>query len=432
MRVTLIPGVLFILFPVIHAQDNSGESGIVEIMEPREVQGVTGDVDSTGGPVVRIIEPPVREPDRAADTATHDLDTVSHGAMTDTETQQNETSGAHKRHRHENRRTVDIKSETSIFVLREEIRRLHEEAEELREMAESLEDDADDLEDAAEDLQNEMEGTEEEIDETAETVSEYVEWKFRSNEGDSSVEDEFVKEQRELVHKHHDIVSAMRESSDSLMTKVREINVKVRELEEAADQRETRAMEAFDRIEELDRRWFTERFPLTVGTQANVTTVPPFDDKKSHILFLYGIRVGYFFRPYLEAGVDDIHVVRSTAVEGTWVALGASPYVSGTFFPLKYLQVTGSVGLGLQGHVKKDRSNDIALVPFVQVGGSGWFSHRFSMGLRARFSYAAYDNVFTIALPDERAGVLPQGAAWFSLGVTFDFHGAPKRSDSDE
>jgi hypothetical protein len=217
--------------------------------------------------------------------------------------------------------------------------------------------------------------------------------------------------------------SQMRSSADSLLQKARDINARVRTLEEDADRREGQTARAAADTQVSDKRPLTTRFPLSFGYQNHYTAVPPYDDGEAYVLRMSGLYFAYSFTHWLHAGVRDIMLYFVQTTEGTRYALSLSPYVGASWFALRRMECVVDVGVGLQGQAGPGPGgNDAVIVPFASLGDELWLAKHFSLGPMLRVNYVAVGNLYAGALPRDKSDVLPQGSAWFDAGLSFSFH----------
>jgi hypothetical protein len=215
----------------------------------------------------------------------------------------------------------------------------------------------------------------------------------------------------------------MRSSADSLLQKARDINARVRKLEEDADRREGQNARVAADTQKADTRPLTTRFPLSFGYQNHYTAVPPYDDGEAYVLHMSGLYFAYSFTHWLHAGVRDIMLYFPQTTEGTRYALSLSPYVGASWFALRRMECMVDVGVGLQGQAGPGPGgNDAVIMPFVSLSDELWLAKHFSLGPIVRVNYVALGNLYAGALPRDKGDVLPQGSAWFDAGLSFSFH----------
>jgi hypothetical protein len=295
--------------------------------------------------------------------------------------------------------------------VRDEARRLRRGAENLREIAEKLEGEVEELEEKAEDLAERFDEADEDADEQSPPP-----------EGGIEEDTVAVTSEEELEERHRELMVKLRGTSDSLLQKARDISLKVRQMQEEAGKRDARAERLEEKADSLDKRAFTERFPLSFGYQNHYCFVAPYDDGDAHAVSMSGLYISYSFKPYLTAGVGDIMVYLNESVKGKRIAISLAPFVSGTFFPFRKMEVEVAAGVTFQAQTGATGGNDAAVAPYVSVADEIWVARRFSLGPVLRVNYVAVGNVFVSALPTAKADVVPNGGAWLDLGLSFSFH----------
>ena len=241
--------------------------------------------------------------------------------------------------------------------------------------------------------------------------------------GDSgAVEDDYVSARRTRIEKHRSIIADMRVIADSLGRERATAIAGVRAIEDQAEDREHRAKGVLKAAEKLDKRPMNKRFPVSFGYQCHYTSVPPYDDGKVHLVRMAGFHFSWAIRPYLIAGARDVMLYFNETVEGDRMAVSLSPFVGAGFFPLRRLEIEGAIGAIFQGQTGGSGGNDGVVAPYVSVALDAWPFKHFSVGPIVRVNYLAVGNIYAGAIPSERSDVLPEGASWFDVGLSFSLH----------
>ncbi len=338
---------------------------------------------------------------------------------------------------------------TSVDQLREEARLLQEQAEKLYNRAEEFGDHAENVDKAIEDLEDLADELEEEAEELLGQAGELQMCIKMADEAqppmpvDSSIAvsdtDDTVLSEGDMQD-HKVLMLKMRNSANQLLMKAKEIAVQVREMKETGDEREDLSdefddqasaledkseelEEAADSLEEAQNMLpLAIRFPFRLGHQLRISAVPPYDDKKAHILLISGFHFSFYFKNFLSIGIEDLSIRFNETIHGTRIAICGSPIVSYSFFPLKKLELGVGIGGAIQGQVGADKSYDIAGAPFIKLFNETWVARRFSLGPVLKINFGAQGNFFTRVLPSDNAKVLPEKAWWMDFGVTYTFH----------
>jgi hypothetical protein len=75
----------------------------------------------------------------------------------------------------------------------------------------------------------------------------------------------------------------------------------------------------------------------------------------------------------------------------------------------------------MQGRVGASRPAQVSVAPYIELFNQVWVRNHFSISPLIRLNYAAYGPYYTAAL-SQHSGVLPQGAAWLDLGISYGFN----------
>jgi hypothetical protein len=268
-----------------------------------------------------------------------------------------------------------------VFSMREEAQTLKDDAEKLEEMTDDLDDDADRLEEQAEDLADRIE----------ERPNDSLEQRARALERSAE---------------------ALREKIEVMQALEREKRQKARKVERSADSLQ----------EALDTRPVQVRRPFQISLQAQYTEIGPYSDNDPHLLLFAGAGFSYFVSPMLEVGVQNLGIDARSTVFGNRVAIAGSPAVTISIFPVDKLQLAVSVGARMQGQFGSHQESTLSVGPFAMLAPSLWIKKRVSIGPLLQWNYLAHGEMYTQALPFDKANVLPQGAAWMDGGLMIGFH----------
>ncbi len=337
-----------------------------------------------------------------------------------------------------------------VAQLRKESKLLQAQAEKLYEKAEKFGGDAEEVNDAIEELEDLVDDLEDEAEELLKQASKLRMCIKMDEESPSTLPLDSTLMVNDTTgdtvilagnrEEHRALMYRMRNSADQLLQKAKVISLQVREMKETSgekedlsDRFEDKADELEDKAEELEEAAdsleeqlntipLANRFPFRIGHQMRIAAVPPYDDKKVHVLLTSGLHFSYYFRNFIAIGLEEITIRFNETIYGTRVAICASPLVSYSLFPLKKLELGFGAGVAVQGQVGADRSYDIAAAPFIKLYNENWVTKRFSLGPVLKFNYCANGEFFTRVLPADNAKVLPKKAWWMDFGITYTFH----------
>ena len=343
----------------------------------------------------------------------------------------------------------------SVEKLRQEAARLKAEAKVLRDMADTLNRSSDEAEKKADEAKEKAETIEDELRETdAQHVARHVKMEIEkikriiqadverlkrlhglktSNDTNYAMQadsldsvlahlsvdtGQSIEKQRQLVQEIHD-------NSQELLEKSREMSSKARELEEAADKREDMAEDLAGKANKLEEEQnplpLSRRFPFHFGFELRLTDIRSPSDKQPDLLFLHGLFATYSVTPLLDLGLQDIMLYWQQTLLGSRYAITGAPSVRFAFFPIKRLQLGAVAGVSMQGRVGCSRPANVSAAPFLTVFNEVWIRNHFSISPTIRLNYAAYGPYYTLAL-SQHSGVLPQGALWLDLGISYHFN----------
>jgi hypothetical protein len=232
----------------------------------------------------------------------------------------------------------------------------------------------------------------------------------------------------------------MRNNADNLLIKVKKASIKAREMKEFADTKDDLAdqycekAEQFDsKAEELEKKAasleekenqtpFAVRFPWSIGHQVRFSAIGPYNDHDAHTLVISGLNFLYFINKRINTGIEDISFHSTRTLYGKRTAISASPVVTVAYFPAKRCELGGGVGLTIQGQVGADRSSKAVFAPFIKLYNETWIWKHFSIGPVVKCSYLINGNYISRSLPSDKAGALPTGSFWISLGIIYTLH----------
>ena len=331
---------------------------------------------------------------------------------------------------------------SDIDNLRKEAQKLRDQAEKLYDIANDYENKSDNFTDIIKNLEDETDEMESEAEnllkqseqmENCVGLSEDSNITSSKNRYTSLSSDELLKEQKALIIK-------MRDKADQLLSKTQEISIKIREMGEKSDKNynlsetfEEKAKELEAKASELEQKAkilkknHTEipiqlRFPFTIGQQIRFSSVSPYDNKNSHILIFSGFSFSYFINKICNIGVEDLTLYFNETMNDQRVAFNGSTVFTLSHFFIQKCEIGGGVGIGLQGQVSGDRSNTLAIAPFIKLFNQYWIIPRFSIGSIMKFHYLANGLYFTRSLPIKKSKSLPENSWWIDLGISYCFH----------
>lgn len=306
----------------------------------------------------------------------------------------------------------------SIEELRAQAKQLRKDAEELTDLADKLADEGDNVDDKADELSDHADDLEDNLQDTAENIASSIERAIIS--GDTTLHaDSLMRHGSVAVSQRRELIAKIKAESQKLIAKSREIAVKVKQMETEADKRFHLAGELEARAEALDPRSLWERYPIQAILDANISSVPPFEDNNRHILLNSGTGFAITLSRHHAAGIKEIGFAGLMIDGDMRYLVSAAPFWEGSIFLARAIQVGVDVGLCGQYRFDPDRENILAIAPFVGLFNQFWISRHFSLGPVVRLNYAAYND---FSIWSNRAGMLPQGALWSDAGISLIAH----------
>lgn len=346
-------------------------------------------------------------------------------------------------------------SRASVESLRADAARLKAEAKALRDLADTLNRSSDDAEKRAVEAQQKAEKLQQEIGEQdvrhaagqvrteIERIKKLIQAdveRVRRAHGAKTAEDSLYEFQADsldavLSHMSSDtsqdleqqkkLVREIQENSQELLDKSREMSVKARELEETAGRREDLAEDLSEKAnrlaEDQNTLALSKRFPLHFGFQLRITDVGPYNQQKLDLLLLHGLFLTYSLTKNFDLGLQDITAYWEETPDGQRYAVAASPSARFAIFPVKRLQLGAVAGLSVEGRVGAGHPARASVAPFLALFNEVWVRNHFSISPLVRLNYAAYGPYYTAAL-SQHSGVLPQGALWIDVGMSYAFN----------
>jgi hypothetical protein len=343
----------------------------------------------------------------------------------------------------------------SVEKLRAEAARLKAEARSLRELADTLNRSSNDAEKRADEAQEKAQKLSDEIAEQdvrheaghirieierAKRLIQADIERIKSAHGVASADDSLYEHQADSldtalsrmskdttgdVERRKKLVQEIQDNSGELLKKSREMSSKARELEESADKRDDLAEDLSEKANKLaeDRNpvSLSMRFPLHFGFQLRLTDVGPYNEQKLDLLLLHGMFLTYSFTKHIDAGLQDITLYWEDTPLGERFAINAAPSVQIGFFPVKRFQLGAVAGVSVQGRVGAAQPAKASIAPYIELFNQVWVRNHFSISPLIRLNYAAYGPYYTAAL-SQHSGVLPQGAAWLDVGISYGFN----------
>lgn len=331
-----------------------------------------------------------------------------------------------------------VVGQSEIEAIRQEARALKEQADQLFKKADEFEESADNIEEEIEeleDLADDFEDQSAELLKQAGVLQTCIRISDEKKENDADSAHQMPVDSS--ASEHQDLMLKMRNSADELLTKAKEISVKVREMKESSGEKEELSDKFQEKAEELENKAdeleqtaeqledqlnMPDRFRLRIGHQIRFSSVPPTDDKNPHVLILSGLQASWFIKPFLSIGAEDITIRIAETLYGARVALGGSPVLSYSYFPIKRLEIGAGLGAAIQGQVGADRKYNVAVAPFIKIFNETWVADRFSLGPVVKCNVVANGDFVSRVLPSDRSRILPVRAVWFDFGITYSFH----------
>ncbi len=352
--------------------------------------------------------------DRDGNGVEPDEENVKHGGLTTVK-----HSGSMEALGFDPERTRRVRESHDLDAVREEIDRLRDQADRLERLAERLEDDAEELEDHADDLLERAGGLEskKKLIEVLEEVPDSLMAPEELRLGEAA---------KGLSDKQEVMIERLRENADALIRKAKAMSVKVRVMEEHADRNEEEADDLEELAEDLEELRDTVPFqvvhPFQLSFEHRLTSVPPTADEEVHLLTVGGLGLSYYVTPRFRAGVEDLAFLLRGTVHGERYAVSFAPVVDASVFFIRRVQVSGGIGALLQIQGGDGPETKSAVAPFAVFKSLAWAGKRFSVGPSLRLSYLAVGNLYSTAIPSDRANVLPESAVWIDFGVSLNVH----------
>ena len=336
---------------------------------------------------------------------------------------------------------------SDLDAIRAEAAALRAEAEKLREAADRLNRESKDLDRNKDDLESRVERLEEQaegIGERAKSVDDdllYRKELLKLAQEDTvlkTVTDSSLLFTDKAVADRTMLMLHMRNESDEMLMKAHDLSKKLRGIEESIDKKEDIADRLDDKSDDLEDKaddldeeiervaeardhtpFGLRNHRIRVGYEWRGTTVPPYGDMQPHLLMFHGfdlqIRPLLIGSAALGIGFDALTLHSINTIAGNRYAIGADPLVSISFYPVKRIELSGSIGAAVQGQWGSDKETMSSVAPFVKLSGNAWISKHVSMGPIIRLSGLAHGDAFTHSLhPDN---VLPSGALWIDGGL---------------
>lgn len=316
-------------------------------------------------------------------------------------------------------RTRMVRESHDLDAVREEIDRLRDQGRRLERLAGRLEDDAEDLEDQADDLLDRAGGLQDKMEliHVLRDVPDSLMDPEERRLGEVATR---------LSKKQEVMIERLRVNADALTRKAKAMSVKVRVMEEHADRNEEEADDLEELAEELvelrDTIPFQVVHPIQISFEHRITAVPPVGDEEVHLLTIGGLGFSYYLTPRLRVGLEDLAFVSNGTVYGRRHAVSFAPIVDASVFLIRSIQVSGGVGALMQIQTGEGAESKLAVAPFAAFKSAAWVGKRFSVGPSLRVNYLAEANLYSVALPSDRAHVLPESAFWLDFGVSLNVH----------